>query len=96
MEILAKAKPDAAFMGEKQFDGYCAFIFIGEEVAFLESPIVGNALYIMSSADWKELSKLSKTELLTQHAFEVDRIIHLDIGWSRKLVRWYPAIFKSR
>lgn len=91
--FLSEAKPDLAFIGEESFDGYCAFLFLSESVAFLESPIVGNALYVMPSSQWEQLSKLSKTQLLLFHDRDVRRIPHLDIAWTRRLSGLYPRIF---
>lgn len=71
--------PDEIFVGQASFDGYVVFIFRSRNLAVLDCPEVGNALYLMDSKRWKFLSQMSKTELLRYHRGEVRRIVH--VSW---------------
>lgn len=68
-------KPHCCYIGEGEFDWYIAFQFPYTEKTLLECPIFGNAAYILRR-NWRELSKLSKRELLIDHRRDVSRIIH--------------------
>lgn len=78
-------KPSAIYCGTDEFDGYLAFILPNSSRVLLECPIAGNAAYVFG-ADWKALSKLSKSELLRSHPEEIGRVVH-DSGrlWQWKL-----------
>jgi hypothetical protein len=68
-------KPEQIFIGEDEFDGYFAFVFVGGVRVLLENPIEGNAAYIFGQ-DWRLLSKLSKSELLAYHRDHLIRVVH--------------------
>jgi hypothetical protein len=92
LKILNDQKPNMVFCGRSGFDGYLVFIFDRGKIALLEGAFLGNALYVMPSSKWHELSKLSKTELLTSHQADVRRIVHPSTRWAstlrRHLVSW--------
>jgi hypothetical protein len=85
LRYLNQEKPDKRYVGTEGFDGYVVFVFNRSEYAILENAFVGNALYALPCANWRELSKLSKTELMSHP--DVMRVIHPegDIGWSEAL-----------
>jgi len=89
---LHEETPDMRFVGRSGFDGYVGFIFHRSSYVLLESAFVGNALYALPSNEWRELSKLSKTELRARP--DVIYVIHPDdkIKWIRNLgkhlLRW--------
>lgn len=55
--------PEAWYVSSNEFDGYIVFTFARTDKVLLECPKVGNAIYVLG-ADWKRLSKMSKSELL--------------------------------
>ena len=67
--------PSAIYKGQGEFLDYIAFEFQDKQVAVLENPIFGNAIYVIRG-DWKKLSKLSKSDLLWNHSNNTTRIIH--------------------
>ncbi len=84
-------KPSQAYVGTDEFDGYMVFLFQGCRFAVLECPWFGNALYMLNG-DWNALSKLSKSDLLSQHRSHARRIIHDDDGtWFHQLKREISA-----
>jgi hypothetical protein len=85
IRLLWDLKPDMLFIGRLGFSGYIVFIFNRGNIAVLESAFVGNALYIMPAEEWRDLSKLSKTELLERPRPGVERLIHSEGGIARKI-----------
>lgn len=77
-------EPDEIFVGSQSFEGYVVFCFKIGETAVLECPKVGNALYMLDLKQWRTLSQLSKTELLTHHTREAKRLIHSS-AWASEL-----------
>lgn len=73
---------DEIYVGEDEFDGYVVFVFLSRHMAVLESPFYGNATYVIWGA-WRQLSRLSKSTLLSQHTGKVERVIHKDRWLSR-------------
>lgn len=59
-------------VGAEDFSGYVVFGYPFTDKFVLEHPFYGNAIYILSD-DWKELSKLTKRELIKNGT---ERIIH--------------------
>lgn len=76
--------PDRIFIGLDEFDGYLAFIFEASGKTIMENPREGNAIYIFEN-DWKELSKLSKTEIARSRC-NYKRIVHTG-KWQERLLR---------
>lgn len=72
-------------LGSDAFEGYVAFHFADLEIAILECAIVGNAIYLLPG-DWASLSRLTKNELLKDHAKDVTRIVHSG-DWFYRLKR---------
>lgn len=81
-KLLASMNPTAFIKGTKGFSGYFGAKF-GEELVAFEHIGYGNAIYVMHG-DWKELSQLSKTELLKSANENYVRIVHRK-GWEQQL-----------
>ncbi|MGH9753835.1 MAG: hypothetical protein ACREA2_13730 [Blastocatellia bacterium] len=89
-------KPDQRFTGEDEFDGYVVFYFNRTEMAVLESPMFGNAIYVIRG-EWKSLSRKSKGELLAYHSIKVKRVVHRGDWFARlrKLIKDNSTVSKS-
>jgi len=83
LEFLLNLRPTRIYTGVDEFDGYFAFLFSTLKGAVLENPIEGNAVYIFNE-NWKELSKLSKSELFRQEQHQFRRVVHTG-GWQGRL-----------
>jgi hypothetical protein len=84
LEFLHRFNPGEIYVGTESFEGYVVMCFPGADLAVLECPYHGNALYFMKRSEWKSLSQLSKTELLHEHQSQVKRLLHGD-GWETAL-----------
>jgi hypothetical protein len=89
LELVHALGPSAIYIGTDEFEWYIVFLFQSAELAVLECPIKGNAIYLIAG-DWKDLSKLSKTALLEEYSGQVARIIHTG-DWYDKLKRQLRA-----
>ena len=83
LEFLLNLSPVHVYAGLDEFDGYLAFMFPALRGALLENPIEGNAAYVFAE-NWRELSKLSKSELFEQARHQFRRIIHTG-DWQDRL-----------
>lgn len=61
LETLDKYKTEEIGQGINGFYGYFAYVF--SKICVFESPIYGNATYIVKKNNWQELSKMTKKEL---------------------------------
>lgn len=59
---LEKYKPICREQGLNGFQGYYAYLY--EKICILESPIYGNATYVVKKDNWEELSKMTKKSLI--------------------------------
>ena len=75
--------PSSTFIGLDQFEGYIVFYFAHSQIAVLECPVVGNAIYVIRG-NWRVLSGLSKVQLLRRHRQNVVRIVHTG--------NWFPKL----
>jgi len=75
IDTIKRLGPDETYIGSREFEGYAVFYFRAKQVAVLDCPFVGNAIYVIRG-DWQRLSHLSKAELLAFHPKQVRRIIH--------------------
>jgi hypothetical protein len=82
--------PGSIYIGVDEFEGYVVFYFDRKQVAVLECPLVGNAIYVIKS-NWKTLSRLSKAQLLRHHQRDVVRIVHTG-DWFAKLLVLFAQI----
>jgi len=76
LRAIHEFKPDEIFVGSASFEGYVVFVFNSLNMAVLDCPEVGNALYIMEARKWKFLSQMSKTELRHFHREDIRRVLH--------------------
>lgn len=74
IERITRHRPDFLAVGQGGFNGYFVFGFTQKGLYVLESPNLGNATYVFKS-NWKELSQLTKKEILTG-SLHHRRIIH--------------------
>jgi hypothetical protein len=84
LQTLSGLQPDEVAVGVGGFSSYLAFEFKSAGVVVLESLVYGNATYVLG-ADWQEVSKLTKAEILDQQRHQA-RVIHRD-GWATELTR---------
>jgi hypothetical protein len=82
LETINKHKPNFAAVGTGGFSGYVVLGFPKINLYVLESLLYGNATYILGS-DWKNLSQLTKKEILANELHE-ERIIHQE-SWYEKI-----------
>lgn len=73
LDTLNSYKPSEIFVGSGGFTGYYAFVF--KNICFLENGYYGNATYVVPKDKWKELSQLSKQEVLSTSDV-IDKINH--------------------
>lgn len=83
MNKAYEMRPGSIYIGVDEFEGYVVFYFDRTQVAVLECPVVGNAIYVIKS-NWETLSRLSKAQLLQRHQREVVRIVHAG--------EWFPKL----
>lgn len=79
--FLRSLNPKEMFSGEDGFLGYYIANF-NDELYVCDSIYVNNAIYIFDK-DWKELSKLTKKDIITNNLAKA-RIVHTS-GWKDKL-----------
>jgi hypothetical protein len=90
IDRLAKVeslRPEKQWWGSSGMQRYVGYEFGPDCVAF-ENPHVGNALYVLRG-DWQELSRLSRTELMSSREGEFDRIIHTKNWFDRLRILVY-------
>lgn len=73
LDVLDSYKPSEVFVGTGGFTGYYAFLF--KNTCFLENGFYGNATYVVPKDKWKELSQLSKQEVLSTTDV-IDKVNH--------------------
>ncbi len=78
LETINSYHPSFHAMGEAGFSGYIVFGFPSKGIFVLDSIYTGNATYVFDER-WEELSKMTKSEILSEH-LQKDRLIHLH-GW---------------
>jgi hypothetical protein len=85
IEAAVKLKPVAIYTGKtgRPFHGYIVFCFRKTGAAVLEHPYLGHALYFIR-ANWQQLSRLSKRELLDEHRPDVERVVHVG-DWAKQV-----------
>lgn len=82
ISTLHSYNPDFVAIGQAGFRGYIGFGFESKDICIFESIYHGNATYVFDK-DWKELSKKTKSEILS-HNLQKYRIIH-NKEWRRKI-----------
>jgi hypothetical protein len=81
LDTLDSYNPLEIFVGTGGFTGYYAYIF--EKTCYLENAVYGNATYVVPKDNWKDLSQLSKNQLLATRKV-IDKITH-NSEWLNKL-----------
>lgn len=81
LEMLESFDPEETYEGTNGFDGYYAYIF--NNTCYLENAFYGNATYVIPKSNWKELSKLSKQEILNTNCV-IEKINHTE-EWETKI-----------
>lgn len=81
LDTLNSYNPSEIFVGTGGFTGYFAFVF--KNTCFLENGYYGNATYVVPKDKWKELSQLSKQEVLSTPDV-IDKVIHTR-DWFNKI-----------
>ncbi|MBF8436196.1 hypothetical protein I0Q91_03820 [Halanaerobiaceae bacterium Z-7014] len=83
LDLIKNFEPEFVAIGQSGFKGYFIFGFPENDLYVLESTEYGNATYVLSD-DWKQLSQLTKAELLDEGLHE-KRIIHRE-SWQDKII----------
>lgn len=83
---IIKYHPEQLYYGAGGFHGYLVFVFKRKNIVVMENMIYGNATYVFKD-DWKELSKLSKAEIIHNN-LQYMRLVHSEKwkGEIRKLL----------
>jgi hypothetical protein len=82
LETINQYKPRFVAVGQGGFSGYVIFGFPDLNSYVLECSRYGNATYVFES-NWKELSKLTKAEILNENRHKA-RLIHLS-HWEARI-----------
>lgn len=77
--------PTSIKKGLGGYSDYLVFEFKDKNIYFFDSIIYGNAIYVIEN-DWKEVSKMSKKDILTLGMVK-ERIIHND-NWKKNLKKY--------
>lgn len=83
LEFLDQLNPFEKYRGLGGFSNYIAFCFPDRDLYILDSATYGNATYIFSGG-WKEVSKLTKKEIIDQ-GLHLHRILH-DLHWKQGIM----------
>ncbi|MGG1573509.1 hypothetical protein [Fictibacillus sp. NRS-1165] len=82
LQQVEKLKPNFRAMGINGYRGYIVYGFESKNIYIFESAFYGNATYIIKG-EWKEISKLSKSEIINSKLCK-KRLIH-DNTWESKI-----------
>lgn len=83
-DTIIKYHPDELYYGAGGFHGYLVFVFKRKNIVVMENMIYGNATYVFKD-DWKELSKLSKAEIIHNN-LQQSRLVHSE-KWAGEIRR---------
>ena len=78
---IERYKPNFVAIGNGGFNGYVVYGFSKRGIYILESMFENNATYIFGG-DWRELSRMTKTEILSEQ-LQLDRLIHNEFWLAR-------------
>ena len=81
MEILGGTM---THYGTKAWSGYCVFEFPGATRVVLESPIEGNAAYVLSG-DWKQMEHRHKADIRREFSGQYTKVVHRGGHWLRRV-----------
>lgn len=82
LDFLYSLEPQSLVYGSMGIQSYIGAKF-REDLVIFENPEYGNAIYFLYE-DWRELSRLSRTQLLTKEPDEFTRITHKR-GWENQV-----------
>ncbi len=80
---IESLRPVARHFGKEGWFGYGAFEFAHSKLVILETPVEGNATYILG-ADWREAISLTKAELRSTYRGKYFRVTHRG-NWPERL-----------
>lgn len=83
IEYINSFGPDFVAIGKAGFSGYLVLGFERQGLYIFESIYTNNATYIFDK-NWKELSALTKKEILTND-LQKDRVIHRTDSWEKRI-----------
>ena len=83
IEFINGFGPDFVAIGKAGFSGYLVLGFERQSLYVFESIYTNNATYIFDK-NWKDLSYLTKKEILTND-LQKDRVIHRTDSWEKKI-----------
>lgn len=81
LDELEPLRPNMTHVGREGWFGYCVFEFPGTPKVILETPLRGNATYVVG-ANWRDLISLTKPEI---RQGDHQRIFHLGHYWRRRV-----------
>jgi hypothetical protein len=84
LKTILELKPQHQIQGSKGFVGYFAAQFTDKLTVF-ENLEMDNAMYVVRG-EWREVSKLTRSDLRMRYASNIERIIHSK-GWQQRLTR---------
>ena len=85
LDTLEEYNPIERNIGKNGFQGYYAYVF--EKICVLESPVYGNATYIVDREGWEKSSMETKRELIGNKKF-LKRIEH-DSKWFNEIKKLF-------
>lgn len=91
-DVLSKLNPTEHIIGRGMNSRYFGAKF-GDNVIVFENMDYGNALYILFD-NWKEISQMSRIDILRRHEKDYIRILHKK-GWEKRLEH-YINTFKTK
>jgi hypothetical protein len=74
------------YYGKKAWLSYCVYEFSNSTRVVLESPVKGNATYVLSS-EWKKMIHLHKAEIRNEYHGKYVRVFHTGDYWLRRVDR---------
>lgn len=85
LSVINNFGPGEVVLGFGGYKGYIVYNFPQKGISVLESDNPNNATYVFELKKWEDLSKLSKTEIISQGLY-LERIIH-DESWKTQVNR---------
>ncbi|AZZ60420.1 hypothetical protein DSM07_03360 [Oenococcus sp. UCMA 16435] len=85
LKKIESFSPDRIFQGIGGYTGYLVFEFKDKQLFIFDSIVYGNATYIFAG-EWKNVSKLTKKEIIQNHLAK-DRLVHM-LGWETQISKY--------
>lgn len=83
LDKIASYQYTGVVIGVGGYKGYVIYHFPQKNISVLESDSPNNATYVFNNANWEELSKKTKTEIIKSD-LAIRRIIH-DTNWEQQI-----------